>query len=108
MHLDNRAKTPIICIVSDPKIHKKGGMPLAQTKRRKKTHGDKVRDILCDHSPEAAQCLCDMLEDDSLSGTARAGVAKEILERAVGKGQLAAPSDEETDKQFELVLKVVE
>ncbi|MDO5783816.1 MAG: hypothetical protein Q4P20_01995 [Eubacteriales bacterium] len=84
---------------------------MAQTKakRRKKTHGDMVRDILCDHSPEAAQCLCDMLEDDSLSGTARAGVAKEILERAVGKGQLAEPSDgTDADKQFELVLKVVE
>lgn len=86
-------------------------MPLAQTKtkRRKKTHGDRVRDILCDHSPEAAQCLCDMLEDDSLSGTARVGVAKEILERSVGKGQLTIPTDtEETDKQFELVLRVVE
>lgn len=84
-------------------------MAQTKTKRRKKTPGDMVRDILCDHSPEAAQCLCDMLEDDSLSGTARAGVAKEILERAVGKGQLAAPSDgADADRQFELVLKVVE
>lgn len=87
-------------------------MPLAQTKnsrRRKKTHNDLVRDILCDHSPEAAQCLCDMLEDDSLSGTARAGVAKEILERAVGKGQLCVPDTEEkTDNTFELILRVVE
>lgn len=87
-------------------------MPLAQTKtsrRRKKTHNDVVRDILCDHSPEAAQCLCDMLEDDSLSGTARAGVAKEILERAVGKGQLTIPDTEEKPEQtFELILRVVE
>ncbi len=84
-------------------------MAQTKTKRRKKTHGDMVRDILCDHSPEAAQCLCDMLEDDSLSGTARVGVAKEILERSVGKGQLTIPTDtEETDKQFELVLRVVE
>lgn len=87
-------------------------MPLAQTKtsrRRKKTHNDVVRDILCDHSPEAAQCLCDMLEDDSLSGTARAGVAKEILERAVGKGQLTIPDTEEKLEQtFELILRVVE
>ena len=84
-------------------------MAQTKTKRRKKTPGDMVRDILCDHSPEAAQCLCDMLEDDSLSGTARAGVAKEILERAVGKGQLAAPSDgADADRQFELELKVEE
>ncbi len=85
-------------------------MPLAQTKsssRRKKTHGDQVRDILCDHSPEAAQCLCDMLEDDSLTGTARVGVAKEILERTVGKGQLP-DSRQDTQEKFELVLKVVE
>lgn len=78
-------------------------------KRRKKTHHDVVRDILCEHSPEAAQCLCDMLEDDSLSGTARAGVAKEILERAVGKGQLTV-SDEQnpSESTFELILRVVE
>ena len=85
-------------------------MPLAQTKsssRRKKTRGDQVRDILCDHSPEAAQCLCDMLEDDSLTGTARVGVAKEILERTVGKGQLP-DSRQDTQEKFELVLKVVE
>ncbi|MCD8356683.1 MAG: hypothetical protein LUE11_08955 [Clostridia bacterium] len=85
---------------------------MAQTKnsrRRKKTHNDLVRDILCDHSPEAAQCLCDMLEDDSLSGTARAGVAKEILERAVGKGQLCVPdAEQKTDNTFELILRVVE
>ena len=85
---------------------------MAQTKsssRRKKTHGDQVRDILCDHSPEAAQCLCDMLEDDSLSGTARAGVAKEILERAVGKGQLSVPDTEDKlESTFELILRVVE
>lgn len=85
---------------------------MAQAKngrRRKKTHSDQVRDILCDHSPEAAQCLCDMLEDDSLSGTARAGVAKEILERAVGKGQLSMPDKEEqNDSIFELILRVVE
>ncbi|MDO4173317.1 MAG: hypothetical protein Q4D42_01010 [Eubacteriales bacterium] len=79
------------------------------SRRRKKTHSDQVRDILCDHSPEAAQCLCDMLEDDSLSGTARAGVAKEILERAVGKGQLSMPDKEENnDRAFELILRVVE
>lgn len=85
-------------------------MPLAQSKnsrRRKKTHTDTVRDILCDHSPEAAQCLCDMLEDDSLTGTARAGVAKEILERTVGKGQLAE-SEQPKEETFELVLRVVE
>ena len=83
---------------------------MAQTKsssRRKKTRGDQVRDILCDHSPEAAQCLCDMLEDDSLTGTARVGVAKEILERTVGKGQLP-DSRQDTQEKFELVLKVVE
>lgn len=87
-------------------------MPLAQTKnsrsRRKKTHGDRVRDILCDHSPEAAQCLCDMLEDDSLTGTARVGVAKEILERTVGKGQLPETQQSQVEEKFELVLKVVE
>ncbi len=85
-------------------------MPLAQSKnsrRRRKTHTDEVREILCDHSPEAARCLCDMLEDDSLSGTARAGVAKEILERTVGKGQLAQ-QQEKTEETFELILKVVE
>ena len=86
----------------------KGEMPLAQRKR-KKTHGEQVREILCDRSPEAARCLCDMLEDDSLSGTARVGVAKEILERAVGKGQLAVSEEApEAAKQFELVLRVVE
>lgn len=87
-------------------------MPLAQAKnsrRRKKTHNDVVRDILCEHSPEAAQCLCDMLEDDSLSGTARAGVAKEILERAVGKGKLSVPETEDKpESTFELILRVVE
>ena len=87
-------------------------MPLAQAKnsrRRKKTHNDVVRDILCEHSPEATQCLCDMLEDDSLSGTARAGVAKEILERAVGKGQLSVPETEDKpESAFELILRVVE
>ena len=85
---------------------------MAQTKnsrsRRKKTHGDRVRDILCDHSPEAAQCLCDMLEDDSLTGTARVGVAKEILERTVGKGQLPETQQSQVEEKFELVLKVVE
>lgn len=79
------------------------------SRRRKKTHNDVVRDILCEHSPEAAQCLCDMLEDDSLSGTARAGVAKEILERAVGKGQLSVPDTEDKlESTFELILRVVE
>ena len=77
------------------------------SRRRKKTHNDVVRDILCEHSPEAAQCLCDMLEDDSLTGTARVGVAKEILERTVGKGQLP-DSRQDTQEKFELVLKVVE
>ena len=85
---------------------------MAQTKnsrsRSKKTHGDRVRDILCDHSPEAAQCLCDMLEDDSLTGTARVGVAKEILERTVGKGQLPETQQSQVEEKFELVLKVVE
>lgn len=80
-----------------------------KSRRRKKTHHDMVRDILCEHSPEAAQCLCDMLEDDSLSGTARAGVAKEILERAVGKGQLTLPDGEDpSESTFELILRVVE
>ncbi|MDD6610787.1 MAG: hypothetical protein ACI3XW_04425 [Butyricicoccus sp.] len=79
------------------------------SRRRKKTHNDVVRDILCEHSPEAAQCLCDMLEDDSLSGTARAGVAKEILERAVGKGQLTVPdAEDKPESAFELILRVVE
>ena len=79
------------------------------SRRRKKTNNDVVRDILCEHSPEAAQCLCDMLEDDSLSGTARAGVAKEILERAVGKGQLSVPETEDKpESAFELILRVVE
>lgn len=89
------------------KNYPEGGMRLAQTRRKRKTHTDKVRDILCDHSPEAAQCLCNMLEDDSLTGMARAGVAKEILERTVGKGQMPEPDDGK-DKQFELVLRVVE
>lgn len=88
-------------------------MPLAEIKRRrrrKKTQGDLVRDILCEHSPEAAKCLCEMLEDDSLTGTARVGVAKEILERTVGKGQLPDPDcpQEKTEEKFELVLKVVD
>ena len=78
------------------------------SRRRRKTHTDAVREILCDHSPEAAQCLCDMLEDDSLTGTARAGVAKEILERTVGKGQLSQQPEEDAEKKFELILKVVE
>ena len=74
-------------------------------RRRKKTHSDQVREILC----EAAQCLCSMLEDETLSGTARAGVAKEILERAVGKGQLLTPEQmEKPEKTFELTLRVVE
>lgn len=86
-------------------------MPLAETKirrSRKKTHGDKVRDILCEHSPEAAKCLCEMLEDDSLTGTARVGVAKEILERTVGKGQLQETAQDKTEDKFELILKVVD
>ena len=78
-------------------------------RRRKKTHSDQVREILCEHSPEAAQCLCSMLEDETLSGTARAGVAKEILERAVGKGQLLTPEQmEKPEETFELALRVVE
>ena len=86
----------------------RGGMPLAvQKRRRKKTHGDMVRDILCDHSPDAAKCLCEMLEDDSLTGTARVGVAKEILERTVGKGQIP-DTQEKTEDTFELILKVVD
>ena len=48
-----------------------------------------------------------MEEDDSLTGTARVGVAKEILERTVGKGQLP-DSRQDTQEKFELVLKVVE
>lgn len=77
-------------------------------RRRKQTHSDEVRDILCAHSPEAAQCLCSMLEDETLSGTTRAGVAKEILERAVGKGQLLAEEQEKPEENFELILRVVE
>lgn len=50
-----------------------------------------------------------MLEDETLSGTARAGVAKEILERAVGKGQLLTPEQmEKPEETFELTLRVVE
>ena len=80
--------------------------PVAADEKR---HSDQVREILCEHSPEAAQCLCSMLEDETLSGTARAGVAKEILERAVGKGQLLTPEQmEKPEETFELTLRVVE
>lgn len=79
---------------------------MAQRKtRRKKTHTDQVREILCEYSPEAAQCLCSMLGDDSLTGSTRAGVAKEILERTVGKGQMPDPEAQQTDK-FELIVRV--
>ena len=64
-------------------------------RRRKKTHSDQVREILCEHSPEAAQCLCSMLEDETLSGTAR--------------GQLLTPEQmEKPEETFELTLRVVE
>jgi hypothetical protein len=88
----------------------KGGMPLAQTKtrRKKKSHTDQVRDILCEYSPEAAQCLCGMLEDDSLTGSTRAGVAKEILERTVGKGQMTDPAATVQTGKFELIVRVEE
>ncbi len=75
--------------------------------RRKKTKTDEVRSILQEHSPEAAQCLCEMLNDDSLTGTTRVSVAKEILERSVGKGQLT-DADSGTANSFKLTLKVVE
>lgn len=78
---------------------------MARRKQAGKT--DEVRGILQDHSPEAAQVLCDMLADDSLNGTTRVSVAKEILERAVGKGQLQEPERAAAAK-FQLVLKVVE
>ena len=76
-------------------------------KRRKADKTDEVRVILQEHSPEAAQTLCDMLSDDSLNGTTRVSVAKEILERAVGKGQLQE-SERTAAAKFQLVLKVVE
>lgn len=76
-------------------------------RRKKAGKTEEVRVILQDHSPEAAQILCDMLSDDSLSGTTRVSVAKEILERAVGKGQLQEPEQVGTAK-FQLELKVVE
>lgn len=82
--------------------------PTKRSRRKSKKHTDAVRDILYGHSAEAAKCLCDMLENDALSGTARAGVAKEILERTVGKGLLSDPSDEHEEQTFQLVLKVVE
>lgn len=76
--------------------------------RRKKTQTDEVRTILQEHSPAAAQCLCDMLSDETLTGTAKVSVAKEVLERAVGKGQLEEPTEKEKASKFKLVLKVVE
>ncbi len=75
-------------------------------RKRNKTQTDAVRSILQEHSPEAAQCLCDMLSDETLSGTTKVSVAKEVLERAVGKGQLEDP--EQKVSEFKLVLKVVE
>lgn len=76
-------------------------------KRRKVSKTEEVRTILQEHSPEAAQTLCDMLSDESLTGTTKVSVAKEILERAVGKGQVQEEEPTGTSK-FELVLKVVE
>jgi hypothetical protein len=76
-------------------------------RRKKPGKTEEVRVILQEHSPEAAQILCEMLSDDSLSGTTRVSVAKEILERAVGKGQLQEPERANAAK-FQLVLKVVE
>lgn len=83
---------------------------MAQRKSRKKTHTDQVREILCEYSPEAAQCLCSMLGDDSLTGSTRAGVAKEILERTVGKGQMPDPETHKAKKTetFELIVRVEE
>ncbi|MGN1014449.1 MAG: hypothetical protein ACI4PM_03715 [Butyricicoccus sp.] len=77
-------------------------------RRKKKTQSDEVRTILQEYSPEAAQCLCDMLSDETLSGTTKVSVAKEILERAVGKGQLSESKPEDKSTEFTLVLKVVE
>ena len=76
-------------------------------KRKKTGRTEEVRTILLEHSPEAAQTLCDMLSDESLTGTTKVSVAKEILERAVGKGQVQEEEPTGTSK-FELVLKVVE
>lgn len=81
---------------------------MAQRKSRKKTHTDQVREILCEYSPEAAQCLCSMLGDDSLTGSTRAGVAKEILERTVGKGQMLDPEAKKAEGKFELIVRVEE
>ena len=77
-------------------------------RRKKKTQRDEVRTILQDHSPEAAQYLCDMLSDETLSGTTKVSVAKEILERAVGKGQLSESEQPDKATEFTLVLKVVD
>ena len=75
--------------------------------QKKTGRTEEVRTILLEHSPEAAQTLCAMLSDDSLTGTTKVSVAKEILERAVGKGQVPEPEQADASR-FELVLKVVE
>ena len=87
-------------------------MPLApgtHSRRRKKTPHDLGREIPGEHFPEAAKSLWDLPEDGSPRRTARAGVAKDILERAVGKGQLSVPDTEDKpESTFELILRVVE
>lgn len=76
-------------------------------KQSEQTKLDEVRAILRENGPAAAQYLCDMLADETVTGTTKVSVAKEILERAVGKGQLAE-QEQERNSEFTLILKVVE
>lgn len=76
-------------------------------KQSEQTKLDEVRAILLENGPTAAQYLCDMLADETITGTTKVSVAKEILERAVGKGQLAE-LEQERNSEFTLILKVVE
>lgn len=84
---------------------RKEEMPLAG-RRKKSTHIQEVRQIFEDNAPSAARVLCEMMESGEMTPTATVSAAKEVLERAVGKGPMT-PEDK-PDMPAKIIVKVVE
>ncbi|MGN1030547.1 MAG: hypothetical protein ACI4PQ_02990 [Butyricicoccaceae bacterium] len=74
-------------------------------KKAKPTPVQEVREIFEQNAPSAARVLCEMMESGEMTPTATVSAAKEVLERAVGKGPM---TPEEADKPMEIIVKVVE
>lgn len=79
-------------------------MPLVGRKK-KSTPVQEVRQIFEDKAPSAARVLCEMMESGEMTPTATVSAAKEVLERAVGKGPMAP---ETAEGPMKIIVKVVE